>query len=127
MSLMLRPFRLFDIDRIFDEFFTEPFSFRTETFMPRMDIKELDDHYEITLEVPGFDKNDINIEIKNDILTIKSEKEINKEEKDKEGNYICRERIYHNFSRSLKLPENVNIDDIKASMDKGILKIEIRN
>ncbi|MHA1268216.1 MAG: Hsp20/alpha crystallin family protein [Candidatus Helarchaeota archaeon] len=126
MSLILRPHRLFDLEKIFDEFFMEPFAFDRETFtLPRMDIKELDDHYEITLEVPGFDKEDINIEIKNDTLTIKSEKEMKKEEKDEKGKYIYKERSYHNFSRCLKIPENVNTEDVKASMDKGVLRIEL--
>ncbi|MHA1310758.1 MAG: Hsp20/alpha crystallin family protein [Candidatus Helarchaeota archaeon] len=123
MSLILRPHSLFDIDRFFDDLFIEPFEITTRFEMPKMDIKELDDHYEIKLEVPGFDKSDINIEIKNDILTIKSEKETKKEEKDEEGCYIYKEISRQNFSRSLTLPENVDKENIKANMENGILKI----
>ena len=90
-----------------------------------MKLKELEKNYEIIAEVPGLDKSDIKIELHKDVLTIQSEKETKKEEKDKEGHYIYKERSYQSFKRQFRLPENANPDKIKASMQKGLLKIEI--
>ncbi|MBD3230515.1 MAG: Hsp20 family protein [Candidatus Lokiarchaeota archaeon] len=125
MSLIRKPKRLFNLDRFFDDFLFEPISMDIDYSMPKMDIKEYDDKYDVLVEVPGFDKEDIEIEINNNILTIKSEKKTKKEEEDEEGNYVYRERSYMNFSRKLRLPENVHSDDIKASMEKGVLKVEL--
>jgi len=125
MSLMLWPRRLFDIETFFDEFFTEPFEYDIDLRFPRMDIKDLNDHYEVSLEVPGYDKNDIRIELQKNILTIKSEKEETREESNEDGTYIYKERTYHNFCRSLRLPDNIKEDEIKATMQNGVLTIKI--
>ena len=121
----MKPFRFLELDRFFDDFLIEPAQFRSELKMPKMDIKEYENKYDILVEIPGIDKEDIEIEIHNDILAIKSEKETKKEEKDEDGNYIYRERSYRNFNRQIRLPDNVKKDDVKASMDKGILKLEL--
>jgi len=119
------PYRLFNLDKFFDDFLSSPLSMGSEGIFPKVDIKELEKNYEIIAEVPGLDKSDIKIELHKDVLTIQSEKETKKEEKDKEGHYIYKERSYQSFKRQFRLPENANPDKIKASMEKGLLKIEI--
>jgi len=120
------PYKLFNLDKFFDDFLFDPLAFtREEISLPRVDIKELDDKYQVIAEVPGLDKDDIKIEIHKDVLTIKSEKESKKEEKDEKGHYIYKERHYRAFQRQFRLPENANTDDVKAKMDKGLLIVEI--
>ncbi len=90
---------------------------------PRMDIKEEEKEYIITAEVPGFKKDDINIEIRNDVMTISSEHKEEKEEK-KEG-YIYKERSHRAFSRSFRIPEGVTAEEVSAKLEDGILTIHI--
>jgi HSP20 family protein len=123
--MILRPSRLFDLDTFFDDWFYTPSIIKSDFTLPKMDIKEMDDHYEVIVDVPGFEKEDIDIEVHKDVLTIRSEHETKTEEKDDDGNYICRERSYRNFTRRIRLPDDVKGDDIKASMDKGVLKLEL--
>ncbi|TFF98772.1 MAG: Hsp20/alpha crystallin family protein [Promethearchaeota archaeon] len=119
------PYRVFNLDNFFDDFLTSPLSISREQINPKVDIKEMDGHYEIIAEVPGLEKEDVNIEINKDVLTIKSEKETKKEEKDDEGNYIYKERSYTAFQRQFRLPENANVENIDAKMDKGLLTIKL--
>jgi HSP20 family protein len=119
------PYRLFNLDNFFDDFLTSPLAISKQEIAPKVDIKEMDGHYEIIAEVPGLDKEDVNIEINKDVLTIKSEKETKKEEKDEDGNYIYKERSYRAFQRQFRLPENANIEDIDAKMEKGLLTIKL--
>ena len=88
----------------------------------RADIKESDDEYTIEAEMPGMKKEDIQLEIDNDYLTISAEQTEEKEEKT--DNYIRRERRQGRYARSFYL-ENVNQDDIKAEYDDGILKVHL--
>ena len=109
---------------IFDYFFTDDF-FPTvqEGFSSfRADIKETDKKYSIEAEMPGLTKDDVQIELQDDILMIRAEK---KEEKNEEnGSYVRRERRYGSFSRSFRV-ENINTDDINAKFENGILKIDL--
>jgi len=90
---------------------------------PRLDIKEDEKSYTIIAEVPGYSKEDLNIEVKDDTLTISSEQKEEKEEK-KEG-YILRERTQRSFCRVLRIPEGITHKDISAHLDKGLLTITI--
>ncbi len=90
---------------------------------PKLDIKEEDESYLLTAEVPGFSKDDINIEVEDDVLTIFSEHEEEKEE-EREG-YIYRERSSRSFSRSLRLPEGFTREEITAKLEDGILSLTI--
>ncbi|MHA1268444.1 MAG: Hsp20/alpha crystallin family protein [Candidatus Helarchaeota archaeon] len=120
------PYRLFNLDKFFNEFLSSPLSITRESFpYPRVDIKEHEKYYEVIAEVPGLDKEDVNVEIHKDILIIRSEKETKTEKKDEKGNYIYKERNYQSFQRQFRLPENSNPEKIKAKMDKGLLRIEI--
>ncbi|WPY01869.1 Hsp20/alpha crystallin family protein (plasmid) [Candidatus Trichorickettsia mobilis] len=90
---------------------------------PRMDISETDAEYKIEVELPGIKQQDIEVKMDNNILTIKGQREEEKEEK--ERTYYTRERYYGSFQRSVSLPNNVNPDDIEAKFDNGILHIQI--
>jgi len=87
----------------------------------KFDVAETDKAVEMTADMPGIDVNDISIELKDGVLTIKGEKKADKEEKDK--NYHLVERSYGMFERSFTLGVDVESDKVEASFDKGVLKI----
>lgn len=91
----------------------------------KTDIKENEDSYALEVEMPGVNKQDINLELKKGYLTISAEKHSSNDEKDKKGNYVRRERFYGSKSRSFYVGNNVKEEDIKASLDNGVLNIEI--
>lgn len=77
------------------------------------------------MAAPGLKKEDFRIEVKNNVLTVSSEKKEEKEQKDDEGNYLRKEFSYQSFSRSFSLPQNADEDAIDASYGDGILHIRI--
>ncbi len=90
---------------------------------PPIDIIETKDGYKITAELPGIDKNDVDISVSGNTLTIKAEK---KQEKVEEGeNYYLSERAYGLFQRQIAIPEGVETDKIKASFKNGVLEITL--
>ncbi|TVR37978.1 MAG: Hsp20/alpha crystallin family protein [Cryomorphaceae bacterium] len=107
-------------DSLFDSDF---FDNRMQRDIPSANIKELDDRFEVELAVPGFDKDDVNIELNAGLLTISSEK--SEEKEDKDARYSRREFYYQSFKRSFRMPDNVNEEDIKAQVKNGILKVDI--
>ncbi len=116
---------------LFDRLFDDEFDFwnrrnfaLTQTTMPSVNIKETSEGFEVEVAAPGFDKNDFNIEVDNDVLTISSEKQEEQEVKEDEK-FTKREFNYQSFTRSFTLPETVNGDKITAKYDNGILKINI--
>jgi HSP20 family protein len=123
MSLIPRN-NLFDIDRFFNDSWPQQVESQTGTFFaPRVDIKEAGNHYEITAELPGVEKKDIHIHVKDGILTLEAESE--KEEKEKKkGKVIRQERRYGKFMRSFNLGTDVQESDIKASFKDGVLTLE---
>jgi HSP20 family protein len=90
---------------------------------PTLDIASTDQSYNISVELPGVDENDMKLELLNGTLTIRGEKKYQKEQKDK--NHYCVERSYGSFQRVLNLPEDMDESDIKASYAKGVLNITI--
>lgn len=102
----------------FSDFLNE---FETRSF--RVDVKETDKEYIVEADLPGCDKNNINVSYDDGVLTIAASYEETAEEKDK--NYIRRERRRGNFSRSLSIPEDVKADEIKASFKDGVLKVTL--
>ncbi len=92
-------------------------------FRPQIDVSGDDNCYEISLDVPGLTESDLTLEVKDDVLTIKGQKEESSEDKDK--HYYRIERSYGSFQRTLALPDDANADEIKASLDKGVLKLEV--
>lgn len=88
----------------------------------RTDIQDNKDEYILEAELPGFAKDDINIEINKDYLTISAERRNTNEEKDKDGRFIRRERSYGSFQRSFNI-SNVKSEEINAEYKNGILKV----
>ncbi|TIO80260.1 MAG: Hsp20/alpha crystallin family protein [Mesorhizobium sp.] len=88
-----------------------------------MDLVEKANAYEITAELPGIDEKNIEIKLANNVLTIKGEKNEEKEEKEKD--YYLSERRYGSFQRSFQLPEGVDADKIDASFAKGVLTVKL--
>lgn len=89
--------------------------------VPAANIVENKDNYEVTLAAPGMKKEDFNIDIDANTVTISAEKEAKKEEKDER--YTRKEFSYSSFSRSFSLPDWVNKDKIDASYENGLLKL----
>ncbi len=88
---------------------------------PAVDLVESEKSFEITTELPGMDEKNIEVRLADGVLTIKGEKQQDKEEKQK--NYYRRERSYGAFERSFEVPDTVEADKIEASFSKGILKL----
>ncbi len=109
----------------FDNFFDNDFFGNVGTNLPSANIKELDDRFEVELAVPGFDKDDIKIELNDGLLTISSEKSQEHSEADKETHYSRREFHYSSFSRSFRLPDLINEGEINAQVSKGVLCVKI--
>lgn len=90
---------------------------------PSMDVAENDDHYVVTVELAGAKKDDVHVEVEDNVVTIRGEKRSEREEENEQRRYT--ERCYGAFSRSFSLPSNANADEIKASFEDGVLKVEI--
>ncbi len=123
MSLIPRS-NLFDIDRFFGDSWPQQYESRGGSFFaPRVDIKEANNHYEITAELPGVAKEDIHVHVKDGVLTL--EAETSKEDKEeKDGKVIRQERRYGKYMRSFNLGTDIQEEDIKASFKDGVLKLE---
>jgi HSP20 family protein len=91
--------------------------------IPAVNITEHKNEYEVSLAVPGMKKDDFKIDVEGNMLTISSEKEESKEEKDKK--FTRKEYNYSSFSRSFTLPEEINREKIDAKYNNGILKISL--
>ena len=92
-------------------------------YRPQIDVSGDANCYEINLDVPGLTESDLSLEVKDDVLTIKGQKEERSEDKDK--HYYRVERSYGSFQRTLALPDDAIGDEIKANLDKGVLRLEI--
>jgi len=90
---------------------------------PAVDLYEKDDHFMIKAELPGVDKNDIKIDLKDRLLTLSGERTYDNEVK--EENYYRRERSFGKFQRAFTLPADVDSDKIKAEFKDGVLQIEV--
>lgn len=90
----------------------------------KTDVIDQGDHYELQAELPGFNKEDIKIELKDDVLTISASHSENQEEKDKDGKYIRRERRSASYSRSFTV-ENLTPEDIDAEYKNGVLSVKL--
>ena len=92
-------------------------------YRPQIDVAGDDNCYEISLEVPGLAEDDLSLEVNGDVLTISGHKEERNERKDR--HYYRVERSYGSFQRTLALPDDANVDEISARLDKGVLRLEI--
>lgn len=116
-------------DNLFDDFFRFP-DFRIGSVdysnqVMKTDVKEKDGLYEMTMNLPGIKKDDVKITLENGYLTVQATANSNKDEKDKDGKYIRRERYAGTCSRSFYVGDAVTEDDIKAKFEDGTLKVDI--
>ena len=119
------------MERLFDEFdggFRSPalrmFPSDNGSFaMPAVDVVEKENAYEILAELPGMDEKNVDVEVKEDFLTITGEKREEKEEKKK--GYHLQERSYGSFRRSFRLPDDVDAAKIDAAFKNGILTVTL--
>ncbi|MBM6751650.1 Hsp20/alpha crystallin family protein [Mediterraneibacter glycyrrhizinilyticus] len=91
----------------------------------KTDIREHDTGYELDVDLPGFKKDEINIELENGYLTISAAKGLDKDEQDKKGKYIRKERYAGAMQRSFYVGDAVTEEDVKAKFEDGILKLSI--
>ena len=94
-----------------------------QAYRPLIDVSADDNCYEIKLDVPGMTESDLSLEIKDDMLMIRGEKQHSSENKDK--HFYRVERSYGAFQRTLALPDDANTDEISAWLEKGVLRLEI--
>ena len=126
-------------ENLFDDFFNDfPFYYddkavkdtekklygKRASHVMKTDIKEMDNGYELVVDLPGFTKDEIKASLENGYLTISAEKGFDKDEKEKEsGRYIRRERYAGACSRSFYVGEDILQEDVKAEFKHGILKL----
>ena len=91
----------------------------------KTDIREHDEGYELDIDLPGFKKDEINVELENGYLTISAAKGLDKDGQDKKGKYIRKERYAGAMQRSFYVGDAVTEEDIKAKFEDGILKLSI--
>lgn len=119
-----------EIDRLFDDFglalptrslfdFAPRFPLR-----PAMDLTETEKGYELSIELPGLEEKDIEIEYADGVLTVSGEKR--EETEKKEGGILLSERRYGSFRRQLTLPTDVDPDKIEAKFSEGVLKLDMK-
>lgn len=111
----------------FNDFFGDPFKsldYNTSGLMTT-DVKDTKDGYEMTMNLPGVKKEDIQAELKDGYLTINAVSNSNKDEKDKDGKYIRKERYSGSCSRSFYVGDAVTQDDVKAKFENGVLTLEV--
>ena len=120
--MMMIP-RRHDFD-LFDDMFRDPFFNEGESKLMKTDIKEKKDKYLIDIDLPGYDKDNIKIEIQDGYLTIHAS--VNKENDEEEkGKYVRKERYAGECSRSFYIGDNTKEEDIKAKFKNGTLTLEI--
>ncbi|MCI5996271.1 MAG: Hsp20/alpha crystallin family protein [Blautia sp.] len=124
MLLTNRAFDLFD-DMFNDPFFTRSYEPVTTSHIMKSDIQENENGYLLDIELPGYNKEDVQAELKDGYLTITANHEDKKEEKDKNGKFIRKERYTGTCKRSFYVGEEVRQEDIKAAFQNGILRLAI--
>ena len=115
-----------DFDSMFEDFFRSPSRIMqgSETvWTPRIDVLEKEKEYHLIAELPGMDKKDIDITVKDDVLTISGEKKA--EEKQEDQNYYSCERRYGKFERSFRMAGEVDVSNVKAEYKNGVLTLSV--
>lgn len=124
-------------ENLFDDLFDDAFSMRPlydvnnalygehAKAVMKTDVKELDNGYEVAVDLPGFKKEDVKVDLKDGYLTISASKGLDKNEEDNQGRYIRQERYTGQCSRSFYVGENVQPKDVHASFEDGILKLTL--
>ena len=118
-----------EMNRFFDTFFNTPGTASagsaagTRRWIPAMDLVETDDHFVLRADLPGLSEEDVKLEVQDNVLTLSGERRFEHEAK-KDGFYRV-ERGSGSFTRSLTLPDGVNLEAIAASFDRGVLEVRI--
>jgi len=113
------------LDNFFNEFptfFKDDFGTKAQGFIP-VNVKETKDAYQLEVVAPGFDKNDFNINLEKNILTVSAEKKSEKENKDEKQ--IRKEYSYSSFKRSFTVDEKVDADKVEAKYVNGVLTLNL--
>lgn len=118
------------MDDVFsDPFFSQPVPSNFAAMMApstmTTDIKETDDGYQMSIDMPGFTKSDIKVSVKDGYLTVAGSREHNDDEKDKEGKFLRRERYAGACTRSYYVGDSVKSDDVKAHFENGTLTLSV--
>src|SRR5215204_4148359 len=118
MALLMKPEPFSgDLHRLFNTLFED--SPVAQRWVPQMDLVEADDHFLLRADLPGLSEDDVNIEVRDNALTISGERKAEHEQRER-GWYRV-ERSFGSFSRSLSLPEGVDPDAITAGFENGVL------
>jgi len=107
---------------LLDDFFNEAVT-TSNTFVPGIDVSETDDQFLVNVELPGMKKDDIDVSIENNRLTISGERKFKEEENGVKFHRV--ESRYGSFTRTIQLPDNVESDSITANYEDGILNISV--
>lgn len=112
-----------EMDRLFDDVFEGRTASRGTGWTPAANLVETDDAYEVTLEIPGFDRDDLEVTVDQGVLTLGGRRTA---DHDQEGrNYHLRERATGQFRRAFSLPNSVNAEDVSATYDRGVLRVHL--
>jgi HSP20 family protein len=114
-----------DLNRLLDNFFASRNEGRTgaQRWAPAMDLVESGDEYILRADLPGMERDDVELELKDNVLTLSGRRKAEHEDR-REGFYRV-ERAFGSFSRSLELPAGVDPDGLKAEFDRGVLDVRI--
>lgn len=123
LPMITRTFSPFRASSIFDDDFLPVLTNGNRKSAPAVNVRENEKSYTLQLAIPGIDKNNLKIEMNEDVLTISSENK-NENEEENDG-YMRKEFSYESFTKSFYVPENVNKENIGASYKDGILSVEL--
>ena len=123
-------------ENLFDDFFSDPFGMmvpqgrdplygKHAKNLMKTDVRETEGPYELDVDLPGFTKDEVNVELKNGYLTIQAAKGLDKDQTDKKGKYIRQERCAGACSRTFYVGEGVEPEDVTAKFENGILQLSI--
>ncbi|MBU1275256.1 MAG: Hsp20/alpha crystallin family protein [Proteobacteria bacterium] len=114
-----------EVDDLFSRFFESgpPKELGEAVFMPALNLKETETAFEVSAEVPGLKPEEIKVEYEDGVLTLSGEKKEEREEH--KGNYHLVERRFGSFSRSVRLPKEVDVEQLKATHKDGVLVVEL--
>ena len=114
----------FDFGRMMPQVSSELYGKHARNLM-KTDVRELDGSYELDVDLPGFKKDEVTVDLQDGYLTISAAKGLDKDEPDKKGKFLRQERYAGSMSRSFYVGEHVEPEDIRAKFENGILQISL--
>jgi HSP20 family protein len=118
-----------DLDRLFGNFWSAPGLIPEEErqafrdFMPHLDVRESDEAFTVTVELPGLEEKDVDLSLTDDLLVVQGEKRAEATDEKETRHRV--ERLYGRFQRAVRLPRPVAADDVKASFKNGVLVVTL--